>query len=241
MVSHQGRLLSDQNGVALFQKPPLIEDECEARYPVVDGVELLVLASTPDGHEPLDLRASLSQSDADQFEVLARAAQISVWHDQHRFCGRCGTPAKPDKFELAKVCSQCGLSVYPRISPCIIVLVVDGDRCLLGHNPRFPPGRFSTLAGFIEAGETAEAAVAREVREEVGVEVSNVRYVKSQSWPFPHSLMFGFIADYAGGALQPDGVEITEAGWFTRESLPDLPPRFSISYQLIERFLHGRH
>lgn len=223
----------------LFPERPLQEDECEALYPVGEGVELFVARSAPPDCEPLDLRGRLSQADKREFELLSRGAQIAVWHDRHRYCGHCGEPISADAVELAKVCGACGLSVYPRISPCIIVLVVDGDRCLLAHNPRFPAGRFSTLAGFIEAGESAEAAVAREVREEVGVEVRNIRYVGSQAWPFPHSLMLGFFADYAGGEIRPDGVEITEAGWFTRDALPDTPPPFSISRQLIERFVSG--
>lgn len=241
LVSHQGKLLSDQHSEPLFCKRPFDETECEALYRVAEGVSLLVVDTEPSGLLPLDLRSKLAEADEAGFGVLARAAQIAVWHDRHRYCGHCGTAVEADAVELAKVCHACGLSVYPRISPCIIVLVVDGERCLLAHNPRFPPGRFSTLAGFIEAGESAESAVAREIREEVGVEVCNIRYVTSQAWPFPHSLMLGFLADYAGGELTPDGVEITEAGWFTRDNLPDLPPRFAISRLLIERFIEGRY
>ncbi|GGC02738.1 hypothetical protein GCM10011352_31210 [Marinobacterium zhoushanense] len=241
LVSHQGKLLSDRLSEPLFGERPISEAGCEALYQVVEGVSLLVANSDLHGLLPLDLRSKLAQADEAGFGLLARAAQIAVWHDRHRYCGHCGSAVEVDAVELAKVCHSCGLSVYPRISPCIIVLVVDGDRCLLAHNPRFPRGRFSTLAGFIEAGESAEAAVAREIREEVGVEVNNIRYVTSQAWPFPHSLMLGFFADYAGGELKPDGVEITEAGWFSREELPDLPPRFAISRLLIERFIAGRH
>ena len=239
LVSHGGRLLSAADTEPLFDRQPLKEAECEAQYPVAADVCLLVAKAEPQVLIPLDLRSRLALADEAAFSMFSRAAQIAVWHDRHRFCGHCGSPTVSDSVDLAKLCPACGLSVYPRISPCIIVLVVDGERCLLARNARFPVGRFSTLAGFIEAGESAEAAVAREIREEVGVEVGNIRYVASQAWPFPHSLMLGFFADYAGGALRPDGVEITEAGWFSRDDLPGLPPRFSISRQLIERFLDG--
>lgn len=239
LLSHQGKLMCGEEQEPLFSRRPLDESDCEALYPVMEGVELLVSSVLLPDLSPLDLRSQLAQADEQGFELFSRGAQIAVWHDHHRFCGHCGEPIFADAVELAKVCEACGLSVYPRISPCIIVLVVDGERCLLAHNFRFPAGRFSTLAGFIEAGESAEAAVAREVREEVGVEVCNIRYVASQAWPFPHSLMLGFFADYAGGEICPDGVEIGEAGWFTRDTLPDLPPPFSISRQLIERFVKG--
>lgn len=240
ILAHRGVLLADPNGAVVRDHEGVVGVEIEARYAVAEQLSLLVLkqlAAEPAGR--FDLRSALAVADADAFARLARAAQIATWHDQHRFCGRCGHGLERHGQDLAKVCPACELTVYPRISPCIIVLVVDGKRCLLAHNARFPAGRYSTLAGFIEAGESAEMAVAREVREEVGVEVSNIRYVASQAWPFPHSLMLGFFADYAGGELRPDGEEITEAGWFDADHLPDLPPRFAISRQLIERFLAG--
>lgn len=239
VLGHQGRLYVAEGGDLFSPQPRVAAEQIEERYPVSPELELVLSKEEPGaGFEKLDLRAELSMAEESHFSRLARATQIAVWHDQHRFCGRCGALSKRAEGELAKRCTQCELVVYPRISPCIIVLVTKDDQCLLAHNTRFPDGRYSTLAGFIEAGETAEAAVAREIMEEVGVEVCNIRYAHSQAWPFPHSLMLGFYADYAGGEITPDGEEIDLAGWFTADNLPQLPPSFTISRQLIEGFLN---
>ncbi|WP_432695392.1 NAD(+) diphosphatase [Marinobacterium sp. YM272] len=239
VLGHQGRLYKEADGEVYAPRPALAAEQIDETYPVAPELELVLSREEPGpGYTRVDLRAELSMAEEAHFSRLARAAQIAVWHDQHRFCGRCGARSKRAAGELAKRCPECELVVYPRISPCIIVLVTDGDRCLLAHNTRFPEGRYSTLAGFIEAGETAEAAVAREIMEEVGVEVTNIRYAHSQAWPFPHSLMLGFYADYAGGEICPDGEEIDLAGWFTADDLPQLPPTFTISRQLIEGFLN---
>jgi len=136
--------------------------------------------------------------------------------------------------ERARRCPACDLSFYPRISPAIIVLVRRGEEALLGQGNRFPGAFYSTLAGFVEPGETLEETLAREVREEVGVEVKDLRYFGSQPWPFPHSLMIAFTAEYAGGELRPDGVEIEECAWFDPDALPKLPPPISISRRLID-------
>lgn len=186
-----------------------------------------------------DLREALSQAvDEVEFAALSRQAQLKRWQHQAQYCHCCAAPLQPHaKEEIARQCVSCGHVHYPPVSPCIIVLVTKGSLCLLAHAANFSAGRYSTLAGFIEPGETAEQAVAREVREEVGIEVANIRYFKSQSWPFPHSLMLGFFAEYDGGELQPDGVEILAANWFSADKLPALPPAFSISRQLIEHFL----
>lgn len=175
-----------------------------------------------------------------EFARIARDVQLNRWHQHARFCCLCAHPLIPHASEeVARQCTHCGHIHYPPISPCIIVLVTKGTQCLLAHAAKFSPGRFSTLAGFIEPGETAEQAVAREVREEVGIGVHNIRYVKSQSWPFPHSLMLGFFADYLEGELQPDGKEILQARWFDAHQLPDLPPEFAISRQLINLYIQS--
>ena len=226
-------------------KDEFSQEDIEAVYPVGEigktAIHAIVLKrGSPISLEKANLRNLLSVSKNEQeYVTLSRAAQLIIWHNEHRFCGRCGHKMLHHAVDLAKHCEQCSLVQYPRISPCIIVLVVDGDRCVLARSPRFPPGRFSTLAGFIEAGESAEAAVHREIREEVGIDVKNVRYFKSQSWPFPHALMLGFFADYAGGELLADGVEIEEANWYHRDAMPDLPPSFAISSALIQEFLKG--
>jgi NAD+ diphosphatase len=134
-------------------------------------------------------------------------------------------------------CEVCTLSFYPRISPAIIVLVRRGDEALLARSTRSASGFYSTLAGFVEAGESLEETLAREVREEVGVEVTNLRYFASQSWPFPHSLMVGFFADHAGGEIVVDKTEITDARWFAPTALPLIPPKLSIARQLIDAWV----
>jgi len=174
---------------------------------------------------------------AAQADLLATALQVSAWARDHRFCGRCGTPMQRLSHEFAMQCKACGHRSYPRISPCIITLVTHGRDLLLARNARFPARRYSTLAGFIEPGETAEDAVRREVHEEVGVEVGRVSFFRSQSWPFPHSLMLGFFAEAASRRIRIDGVEIADAAWFTPRHLPELPPSHSISRQLIETHL----
>lgn len=246
IVGSSGSMFLHSTGAYLHaNKDHLPQEDIEAVYPVgmigEAAIHVIVLRrGSPISYEKANLRSLLSVSQNEQeYVTLSRAAQLIIWHNEHRFCGRCGHTMLHHAVDLAKHCEQCSLVQYPRISPCIIVLVVDGDRCVLARSPRFPPGRFSTLAGFIEAGESAEAAVHREIREEVGIEVNNVRYFKSQSWPFPHALMLGFFADYAGGELLADGVEIEEANWYHRDEMPDLPPSFAISSALIQEFLKG--
>ena len=161
--------------------------------------------------------------------MAGRAKQIVEWHRTHRFCGRDGTETVPRLAELAKECPRCGMLFYPRLSPAVIVLVKRGDDVLLARSPGFPPGMYSVLAGFVEPGESIEETIEREVCEEVGVEVKNVRYFGSQLWPFPNSLMIGFIADYAGGELRVEPSEIEDAGWYSADDLPTLPPKVSIA------------
>jgi NAD+ diphosphatase len=148
--------------------------------------------------------------------------------------GACATPTKRQANERARRCPACGLSAYPRISPAMMCLVTHNEKILLARNVNFPAGRYSALAGFLEAGESIEDAIHREVREEVGIEVKNPRYFASQSWPFPNSLMIAFTAEYAGGELKPNGHEIAEAAWFDAHNLPQLPPRVSIARALID-------
>lgn len=184
------------------------------------------------------LRERLSQAKNEvEFEAIAREAQLNRWHQHAKFCSLCGGGLEQHPEEvIARQCIQCQHIHYPAISPCIIVLITRGTQCLLAHASKYPAGRYSTLAGFIEPGESAEQAVQREVKEEVGIDVCNIRYINSQAWPFPHSLMLGYFADYASGEIKPDGVEILDARWFEYHQLPDLPPEYSISRQLIRRF-----
>lgn len=183
--------------------------------------------------ELVDLRVLAFTANESFFAMVARARQVLEWERTHRFCGACGAPTASHSVELARICESCSQSYYPRISPCIIVLVTRGDEVLLARAPRFPPQMFSTLAGFVEAGETLEMALHREVMEEVGIEVTNIRYHSSQSWPFPHSLMVGFHADYLAGDIRVDGEEIVEADWWPVQRLPQVPPSGSIAHELI--------
>jgi NAD+ diphosphatase len=183
------------------------------------------------------LRKLWGALDEDLFFAAGRAMQIALWAQTHRFCGRCGVGTKRDERERCARCPRCGLASYPRISPAIIVLVRRGEEALLARSPRLPAGYYSTLAGFVDVGESLEETLAREVREEVGVEVKNPRYFGSQPWPFPHSLMLGFMAEYAGGAIAVDGDEILEAGWFRADALPRVPPPLSIARKLIDAWV----
>lgn len=191
----------------------------------------------PEGLAFQGLRSLFECVPEDLFWTAGRAFQIMNWDRNHQYCGRCGQPTQPMKGERAKQCLQCGLIHYPRLSPAIIVAVVKENQLLLAHAPRFPKSLYSVIAGFVEPGETFEECVRREVKEEVSIDVAAIRYFGSQSWPFPHSLMVAFTAQYAGGTIQVDGVEITDAGWFTREHLPDIPGKASISRKLIDWFV----
>ena len=187
-----------------------------------------------------NLRSWLLQSDAESFDLLATAAGLANWQEQHRFCGRCGTKTQPRNDEYAHECPRCHLRQYPRVAPCIITLVWRDDALLLARSPRFAPGVYSTLAGFIETGESAEQALHREVEEEVSVQIGNFKYLGSQAWPFPNSLMLGYWAEYQGGEIAFDGIEIEDAQWYPFDQLPELPTKTSISRYLIDSFLRWK-
>jgi NAD+ diphosphatase len=178
--------------------------------------------------------------------MVGRALACVEFEETHRFCGRCGSLteallpagfARPRAGERARACPNCQLTAHPRIPPAVIILVENGDRILLARGANFPPGMFSAVAGFVEIGESLEDTAHREVAEEVGVRIDNLRYFSSQPWPFGRSLMVGLYASYAGGELRADGTEIIEADWFRRDQLPALPPKISIARRLIENFL----
>lgn len=193
-------------------------------------------ASPPEPFELRDLRSLFTELDETFIWVAGRANQLVDWQRTHQYCGACGHPTEDKKEERAKICPQCKLVNYPRLSPAIIVAVTDGDRILLARNNRFKIPIYSVLAGFVEPSETLEQCVHREVKEEVGVDVENIKYFGSQPWPFPNSLMVGFTADYAGGDIVIDPDELMDAGWFTRDELPQTPTTISIAGRLIEWF-----
>ena len=204
----------------------------------VFAVSVPETAVPPAGYRFDDLRRLLGQADDLLFAIAGRAFQVLEWERNHRFCGRCGVPTESHPLgERSRVCPACRLSSYPRINPCVIVAVTRGDEILLARAQRFTRPMFSTLAGFVEAGESAEETLHREVLEEVGVTVTNLRYFGSQSWPFPNNLMLGFHAEYAGGELVIQEDEIAEAGFFRFDDLPPIPPAGSIAHALIQDFV----
>jgi len=232
-----------------------------ARVPVAaapDGAELTLLGREPDGaflfaYDAADeafapLREVALGLDGDEAALAAQAVALVGWHRAHQHCGRCGSLTEAQEAGHVRVCPDCGARLFPRTDPAVIMLVVDGERCVLSRRPGAPAGRWSALAGFVEPGETPEVAVAREVREEVGLSVSDVRYKGAQPWPFPSALMLGFRATLAPGAsdeLTVDGAELDDARWFTRAELRqdwhagriDLPTELSLGHRLVRDWI----
>jgi NAD+ diphosphatase len=201
------------------------------------AVELAEDAALPPGMALEGLRQVYGRLEEALFWVATRAVQIVDWDRTHLFCGRCGTPLQTKRTERAKECPRCGQLHFPRLAPAIIVLVERDRELLLARSRHFLPGMYSVLAGFVEPGESLEEAVVREVKEEVGVDVKDIQYFGSQPWPFPHSLMIGFTATYAGGEISLDDSEIEDAGWFTADHLPQIPGQISIARKLIDWFV----
>jgi len=201
------------------------------------SVELPNNAQPPEGMEFMDLRQAYTQMGEKCFALVNKAVQVMEWDRTSQFCSRCGTKTLQKPGERGKECPDCGELFYPRISPAVIVLIRKGHEILLARSPNFPDDMYGLIAGFVEPGESAEAAVAREIREEVGIEVKNITYFGTQAWPFPNSLMIGFTAEYSSGEIQPDGFEIEDARWFPAGDLPVLPGKISIARKLIDHFL----
>ncbi len=198
--------------------------------------EVAADAAAPAGSSWEGLRTLFSVLDDRLFALAGRALQLIDWDRSHQFCGRCGARTEPRPDERVRVCPACGLAAYPRVAPAVMALVRRGRELLLGRGPHFPAGMYSALAGFVEPGESLEQCVQREVAEEVGVEVANLRYFASQPWPFPHSLMVAFTCDWAAGELRPQPGEIEAADWFDVFQLPKLPSKISIARSLIDAF-----
>jgi NAD+ diphosphatase len=213
---------------------------------LVDGV-VWVAVDVPDGDDPsdgaaLDLRRYFGAAAEHEWLAAGRAVQIVEWARTHRYCGRCGAPTELAAGERAMRCPECGLAAFPRLAPAMITLVTRGEpgpeqEALLARGVRWQVPMYSCLAGFVEPGESLEAAVVREVAEEVGVIVANPRYFGSQPWPFPNSLMIGFRADYESGDIVCEPSEIVDAGWFRKDDLPMVPPGISIARKLIDAWL----
>ena len=191
-----------------------------------------------ENHEFLNLRALFGRVPDELFGAISRALQIINWSRSNKFCGKCGSPLTEEGKERAMICRNCDADpLYPRISPCVITLIHKENKVLLAHNVNFQDNFYSTLAGFIEPGESVEEALKREVIEEIGVEVDNISYFGSQTWPFPSQLMLGYFAEYKSGEIVPDQIEIDKADWFDINNLPNVPPsNISISGELIEAY-----
>ncbi|MBV1905306.1 MAG: NAD(+) diphosphatase [Pseudomonadales bacterium] len=201
---------------------------------VVDAV-----GSVPENYALAGLRAWLGRAAPNVFYLAGRAQQLLDWHRDYRFCGRCGAHNQDHPVDRAKQCPDCGLISYPRISPSIIVLIHKENEVLLARNAAWPTKMYSTLAGFVEPGESIEQTVHREVMEEVNLEVGDVSYLGSQSWPFPNSLMLGFHASYVGGDIVCQDGEIADAQWFSLENMPQIPPKTAISRWLIDDYFNS--
>lgn len=184
-----------------------------------------------------NLRSLFGHTDNLTFSLAGRAVQIVDWYRSHQFCGRCGAPTIAHARDRAMICETCNIHSYPRLSPSIIVLIHRQGEVLLARNQRFPEGMYSTLAGFVEPGESIEETLIREVKEEVGVTVANLEYQGSQPWPFPNSLMLGFLAEYQSGDIVLQEDEIADAQWFDCRQLPMIPGKVAISRWLIDAYL----
>lgn len=213
-------LLNDINCYALF-------DQTE------DGIQI------PDT-EWVSVRWGYGKFDDEMFHVYGRAQHLLFWAQNNRFCGRCGNPTALKSDERCFLCPSCGFTSYPRISPAVIVSIEKDGKLLLARGTRFQIEMYSVLAGFVEPGESLEECIRREIKEEVGIEIKNIRYFKSQPWPFPDSLMIAFTAEYAGGELSIDHHEISKADWYSPEEFPPIPKKFSVARMLIDHFVEQK-
>lgn len=257
MLEHRGwwfifsrfKILTERKGESI--SIPLLRDPSESglicarkrRLGSLNGIDCYccdlddVRQVPPNGATFIGLRRLFGTIPDDLFGMANLAAHLVHWDRTYRFCSRCGSPIEDREDVRAKGCCRCGLLVFPRISPAVIVLVKKKDEILLARSERFEAGLFSVLAGFVEPGETLETAVSREVKEEVGISISDITYFGSQPWPFPDSLMIGFTAEYLAGDISIDGEEIVEAAWFRAGSLPRIPDKISIARRLIDWFI----
>jgi len=226
----------DKNTLDIFEVPALDTPFVIRAVSVAAGT---VLPSAWKGVPVRRVLTLLSASSDAEGGALIRACHIAQWRQASRFCGACGAKNNDVRGEAQRVCPVCGQEEFPRICPAIIVVITNEEKILLAHNKKFKAGVYSLISGFCEAGETLESTLVREVREEVNIEVRDITYLKSQPWPFPNSLMIGFKARFLSGTIKPDGDEIEDAAWFSRDNLPELPAEGSLSRSLISRWLSG--
>ena len=196
-------------------------------------------STVPDSFEFCDMRPLYSVLGFELWHLAGYARQIVDWNRNFTYCGRCGRGTSYMKNERARVCDECGLINYPRISPAVIVAIVRDGKILLAQGKRFRLPFYSVLAGFVEPAENLEECIVREIREEVGIEIENIRFFSSQPWPFPDSLMIAFFADYKSGEITIDPAELIDADWFSPDNLPEIPPAGSVARKMIDEFIRN--
>jgi NAD+ diphosphatase len=244
VIQHRGELVVGDGGLPRDPRAlGLAVDDLHglgavAGEPAFGGV-LRAEAELPAGLRTESLRGAFALLPAAEQAMAAYGFQVLHWSRTTRFCGECGLRTEPsaDPTRRARRCPGCGHEWFPRVSPCVITLVHDGDRVLMTRQAAWPAGRYGLVAGFVEPGESLEDCVRREALEETGVSLADLAYAGSQPWPFPHQLMVGFTARWAGGEAGPRDGELEDARWFTRDALPILPPRFSIARRLIDAWV----
>ena len=236
-------------------------DDVNLKIPLISGPEQLNLSPTrteylgtleghpcysaevnpdtvaPPGATFQDLRSLYGTLDEDIYILAGRALQIVAWDQTHQYCGRCGHKTTDLKDERARKCPVCGFMSFPRLSPAVIIAVLKGNQILLTRYASFRGHMHTIIAGFVEPGETLEDCLRREVMEEAGIKVKNIKYFSSQPWPFPNSLMIGFTAEYESGEITVDGKEIAEAGWYDADHIPEVPGKLSIAREIIDWFV----
>lgn len=234
-------------GSSVFVSDRIEIDDAPAHFIGMHGDDAVWAVDVPQGEDPSygaasDLFTYFGRASETEWAIAGRAVQLTEWLRTHRFCGRCGTATVLSDTDRSMQCPACKLAAYPRLAPAMITLVTRGEpgpdqEALLARGVAFRAPMYSCLAGFVEPGESLEQSVVREVREEVGIDIVNPRYWGSQPWPFPHSLMIGFTAEWAGGEIVCDPSEIMDAQWYRKDDLPNIPPRISIARKLIDAWL----
>ena len=236
-IFHQQQLLVDEQ----FQLPRVekLASDLSTGNQVI-ARDLLPDEPIPEGYQLLPIRQLLQFWNSAEFEQASRAIQLLEWRRNHRFCSHCGHPTEAHTTEYAMVCPVCQYRQYPRVQPCVITVITRGeDEILLAKNARNTTNMYGLIAGFVEVGETLEEAVRRETAEEVGIQLKNIQYLASQPWPFPSNLMIAFKAEYAGGELQLQEEEISDAQFFKFDQLPNIPFKGSIAHAMIKHVTEG--
>lgn len=229
---HDGFELPDKGAVVLQGYHPFrLETKFQTYFNLYDVTDDF---QVPKGYVFKTLRECKAHYELDAYKAALQGMNLLNWSRITQFCGVCGTKYTKMNSDKSKKCNNCGHLQFPQTSLAVITAIIKGDEILLAHNAKFPEGLYSLVAGFVEIGETLEAAVSREIMEEVGIKVNNIQYFGSQPWPFPNSMMIGFVAEYESGEINTDDIEIIDANWYTKDTLPLIPDHYSIARQIIE-------